>query len=142
MKPAKTLLARKAQFRCAHLYQQKEFSQDENRETFGLCYSPHGHGHTYTLEVYFNGEIDPLTGMIINLTEVDALLAKAIAPINDKHLNFEVPEFKEKIPTTENLAHYLYKNIRELLPSKAVQLSRMRLYESESLWVDLLDEEK
>ncbi len=141
MTKAMTLLARKAQFRSAHLYQQPQFSDEKNLETFGLCYSPHGHGHTYTLEVYFKGEIDPLTGMIINLTEVDALLGKVIAPIQDKHLNFEVPEFKDKVPTTENLAHYLFDAIQRLLPSQAIEVSRLRLYESDSLWVDLLGED-
>jgi 6-pyruvoyltetrahydropterin/6-carboxytetrahydropterin synthase len=141
MKP-QTLLARKTQFRCAHLYNQKQFSSQKNAEVFGACFSPHGHGHTYSLEAYFKGEIDPLTGMIINLTEVDAILNKAVERVSDKHLNFEVEEFKDKVPTTENLALFLREGLLRELQRRApqVHLHRLRLYESEDLWVDLVEE--
>ena len=133
-----TLLARKLQFRCAHLYHQEQFSEQKNQEIFGACFSPHGHGHTYALEVYFNGEVDPLTGMIINLTEIDSLLKETVAPLHDKHLNFEVEYFKSRIPTTENLAHYLWTRLHENFRSPQAQITQLRLYESESLWVDVV----
>lgn len=113
-------------------------SADENKTVFGPCYSPHGHGHTYTLEAYFTGPIDPVTGMIINLTEVDSLLKETLQLVQDKHLNFEVDFFKTNIPTTENLAHFLMAQLNKNLndPLK-IRLERIRLYESEDLWVDL-----
>src|SRR5690606_19649525 len=132
-----TLLARKAHFRCAHYYAQNQFSPEKNKEIFGACYTPHGHGHTYSLEAYFEGEIDSLTGMIINLTEVDALLKASLSPVQDKHLNLEVPEFKDLIPTTENLAHYLMNQLNQNFKNSKVKIHRLRLYESDSLWVDL-----
>lgn len=138
----KTSLARKIQFRCAHLYNQPQMSEEENKNVFGPCFSPHGHGHTYTLEAYFTGPIDPITGMIINLTEVDSLLKETLQLVEDKHLNFEVEYFKSNIPTTENLAHFLVVHLKEninkkLSPHSQIHLERIRLYESEDLWVDL-----
>lgn len=137
---SKPLLARRVQFRCAHLYHQPQISRDENQKIFGACFSPHGHGHTYTLEAYFQGDIDPVTGMILNLTEVDEILNRALEPVRDKHRNFEVAEFKTKIPTTENLALFLKGRIEDQIKTRPARLSRLRLYESDSLWVDIIEE--
>ncbi len=104
---------------------------------FGPCFTPKGHGHNYGLDVYLEGDPDPATGMILNLVEIDRLLAEILEPISGKHLNFEVLEFKETVPTTENLALFLlaaWQKKAQDLPAKLVQL---RLYENDDLWVDI-----
>jgi 6-pyruvoyltetrahydropterin/6-carboxytetrahydropterin synthase len=134
----RTRLARRKSFSCLHRYAVKDWSDAKNREIFGACFTPHGHGHNYELEVYFEGAVDPQTGMIVNLQDVDRALDRALAEIDGKHLAFEVEAFKDKNPTTENLALYLVEQIRrEASAWQNVSLSRLRLYEYEDLWVDV-----
>src|SRR5690606_25113846 len=69
-------LTRKVRFSAAHRYHRPEWSDDENRRVFGACNYPHGHGHNYLLEVTVRGEIDPETGISIDLSALDALLER------------------------------------------------------------------
>lgn len=133
----KAQLVRRVHFSSAHRYFAPELSEDENRSTFGLCYSQHGHGHNYILDAHFQGPIDPITGMIINLADVDQILKQVTNALDHHHLNQDVPEFKDKVPTTENIACYLYNKIQQALQVRpGIELSRVRLYEADDLWVD------
>jgi 6-pyruvoyltetrahydropterin/6-carboxytetrahydropterin synthase len=132
-----TRLARRKAFQCMHLYKVEQFSEAQNRKTFGACFTPHGHGHNYEMEAYFEGPVDPVTGMIVNLADVDQWLDEAVRPLVDKHLNFEVAEFREQVPTTENLAQFLKSKLQARLNGSPVHLFKLRLYESEDLWVDI-----
>lgn len=129
-------LARRIYFSCGHRYYSPQLSEAENKKIFGACYTEYGHGHNYTLEAYIEGAIDPVTGMIINLSEVDEVLKAVTAPLDHHHLNFDVPHFKDHVPTTENIAAYLYKQIEGRLHGRALKLHKIRLYEYEDLWVD------
>lgn len=131
----KTQLTRKIVFSAAHRYYQKNFSEEKNRSVFGRCYSPHGHGHNYTLELTLTGAVDPQTGMIINLVDVDKILHEVTDPLDHCHLNFDVPAFADTVPTTENIARYCFEEIKKRLPS-GVALVRTRLFEAENLWAD------
>ncbi len=131
-------LARRAHFSCGHRYYQPALSEEANREIFGSCYSEHGHGHNYILEAYLEGPIDPLTGMVINLMDVDAILKVVTGELDHRHLNFDVPAFKDEVPTTENVAKFCFRRIQEELEKGAspAKLTSVRLYENEDLWVD------
>lgn len=136
MTPPRVRLARRAHFSCGHRYFAPSLSEKENREIFGSCYSEHGHGHNYIVEGYFEGPIDPITGMILNLSEIDAILKAVIEPLDHHHLNFDVPYFAERVPTTENLAQYIYQEMSARLQHPNVKLRGVRLYEYEDLWAD------
>src|SRR5260370_41415296 len=97
------LLTRKIEFAASHLYHNPNFSAEENRRIFGKCNNPHGHGHNYTLEVSVDGEPDPVTGMVPDLNELDAILEREVLQRMDHQpLNYEVPALGEQIPTSEN----------------------------------------
>ncbi len=84
--------------------------------------------------------MDPVSGMVMNLADVDAILKAAVEPLDGKHVNLEVPELTGTVPTTERLAHYLAGRLApEFTPGKngEVRLLKIRLYEYEDLWVDL-----
>jgi 6-pyruvoyltetrahydropterin/6-carboxytetrahydropterin synthase len=130
-----TYLSRRITFSAAHRYFQKKFSEAENKEIFGKCYNEHGHGHNYVLEMTVGGKVDGLTGMVINLVDVDKILVEVTEPLDHHHLNKDVPEFAEVVPTTENIAKYCFEKIKVLLPSD-VKLEKVRLYEADNLWVD------
>ncbi|HWZ53412.1 MAG TPA: 6-carboxytetrahydropterin synthase [Candidatus Acidoferrales bacterium] len=128
-------ITRKVEFSAAHFYQNPKFSAEENKRVFGKCSNTHGHGHNYILEVTIAGEPDPETGMVLDLKELkDILEREVVERMDHRHLNYEVPELKGKIPTCENVAAVIW----QLLEPKIRQgkLDRVRLYESEDLFAD------
>lgn len=131
-----TRLARRKAFRCLHRYAVADWSEARNRATFGACFTPNGHGHDYEMDVYFEGPVDPVTGMVLNLIDVDRILDEVVAPLKDKHLNFDVPHFRERVPTTENIAAWLAEAVIVRLPAPT-KLVKLRLYENADLWVDV-----
>ena len=135
----RSLVARRLMFSSAHFYSQEKFSDEKNRETFGLCYTPHGHGHNYVVEAFLDGPIDPATKLVVNLADLDRILRDATQPLEHKHLNLDVPEFKSLVPTTENIALYLRKRVLAALPvlGPKLRLNRLRLYETDSIWVEV-----
>jgi 6-pyruvoyltetrahydropterin/6-carboxytetrahydropterin synthase len=128
-------LTRKIEFSASHLYHSPELSVEENRRIFGKCNNPHGHGHNYTLEVTVEGEPDPVTGMVLDLKELKAILEREITERMDhRFLNYEVAELKGQIPTCENIARVIWK----LLEPKITQgrLHKVRLYESADIFAE------
>lgn len=130
-------IARRRYFQCQHLYRVEAWSDAENSKEFGPCFTPNGHGHNYAVDVYLEGEPDPTTGMIVNLAEIDATLAKILEPIDGHHLNFEVLEFSKDVPTTENIARYLWRQWQAVTSDWKAQMVQLRLYENDDLWIDL-----
>jgi 6-pyruvoyltetrahydropterin/6-carboxytetrahydropterin synthase len=128
-------VTRRVEFSASHYYHNPNLSPEENRRIFGKCNNPHGHGHNYTLEVTVAGEVDPVTGMVMDLKDLKKLLEQEVLQLMDhRFLNKEVPAFASTIPTTENIAVEIWK----LLVPKLVfgKLHRIRLYETPDLFVD------
>lgn len=124
-------LTRRATFSAAHRLHSPELSEEENREIFDKCNNPHGHGHNYVLEVTIRGEIEPRTGMVINLTDLKRAMEEAIIkPIDHKHLNYDVPIFREINPTAENMAVIFWKLLEQKLPKGL--LYEVKLHETEN----------
>jgi 6-pyruvoyltetrahydropterin/6-carboxytetrahydropterin synthase len=128
-------LTRKIEFSAAHLYHNPAFSAEENRRVFGKCNNPNGHGHNYVLEVTVGGEMDPQTGMVLDLKELKEIMEREVMDRMDhRFLNYEVPELAGKIPTCENIATVIW----QLLEPKIERghLHRVRLWENADLYVD------
>lgn len=126
---------RRFEFSAAHRYWRDEWSQAENERVFGKCTSPFGHGHNYTLDVTIGGLPDAITGMIMNMTDLKALVGDVLDGFDHKHLNEDTPYFTQLIPTTENIVRVLWRLIAPRLPA-GVALARLRLYEMHDLWAD------
>jgi len=132
-------LTRRAEFSASHYYHNPQFSAEENRRVFGKCNNPHGHGHNYTVEVTVAGEVDETTGMVLDLKDLKTVLENEVLRIMDhRFLNEEVPVFATKIPTTENIAVEIWNLLAPKLPSG--RLHRIRLYETQDLYVDYYGE--
>ena len=132
-------VTRRAEFSASHYYYNPELSAEENRRLFGKCSNLYGHGPNYTVEATVAGSIDPVTGMVLNLKELKALLEQEVIQLMDhKLLNKEVPAFATKIPTTENIAVEIW----NLLAPKLTlgRLHRIRVYETADLFVDYYGE--
>ncbi|PCJ19875.1 MAG: 6-pyruvoyl tetrahydrobiopterin synthase [Candidatus Cloacimonadota bacterium] len=136
----KVFLSRKIFFCSGHRYHINEWSDEKNKEVFGPCNNPHGHGHNYELEVTVYGPIDKKTGMVINLTDLDAILKTSIMkPLDHRFLNYEVDYFKKIVPTTENITVFCFLEIQKLIPN-GIDLYRVKLYESKDLFVEYYGE--
>jgi 6-pyruvoyltetrahydropterin/6-carboxytetrahydropterin synthase len=132
-------LTRKAEFSSAHFYHNPEFTAEENRRTFGKCNNPHGHGHNYTLEVTVKGEVDHRSGFVVDLKQLKELMNREVIEVLDhRFLNHEVAEFKDLIPTTENLAISIWNRLQPKLT--LAKLHRVRVYETPDLFVDYYGE--
>jgi 6-pyruvoyltetrahydropterin/6-carboxytetrahydropterin synthase len=132
-------LTRRAEFSASHYYHNPEFTPEENRRIFGKCNNPLGHGHNYTLEVTVRGPVNPHSGFVMDLTELKEVLNREVLDAMDhRFLNKEVPEFRDRIPTTENLAIAIWQRLESKL--KAAQLHRVRVYETADLFVDYYGE--
>ncbi|MFT5762193.1 MAG: 6-pyruvoyltetrahydropterin/6-carboxytetrahydropterin synthase [Polaribacter sp.] len=104
---------RKAHFNAAHRLFNPQWSDEKNAEAFGKCSNPHYHGHNYELTVSVTGEIDPVTGFVMDLSVLRELIKTEIEDIFDhKNLNIEVEEFKTLNPTVENISVVIYNKLR------------------------------
>jgi 6-pyruvoyltetrahydropterin/6-carboxytetrahydropterin synthase len=126
---------RRFEFSAAHRYWRADWSRERNEMVFGKCTSTYGHGHNYTLDVTIRGTPDPITGMIMNLVDLKAIVGEVLEEFDHKHLNEDTPYFKERIPTTENIVGVLWGLIAPRLPEGAA-LARLRLYEMNDLWAE------
>ncbi len=126
--PLKLSLTRRYKFSASHRLHNVRFSEDENKRLYGKCSNPRGHGHNYILEVTITGAVDPVTGMIANLGELDPFVEREVVePFDYKYLNEEVDAFRETVPTAENLCREIY---RRLKPFSAARLERVRIEET------------
>jgi 6-pyruvoyltetrahydropterin/6-carboxytetrahydropterin synthase len=132
-------LTRRAEFSASHFYHNPKLSPAENQRIFGKCNNPHGHGHNYTLEVTVGGEVDERSGFVMDLKQLkDIMNREVIDALDHRHLNQEIPDFRDKIPTTENLAIAIWNRLKGKL--NGARLHRVRVYETDDLFVDVYGE--
>ena len=121
-------LGRRYRFAASHRLHTAQLSEDENWRVFGKCNNPYGHGHNYVLEVSVSGDVDPATGMIANLAELDAFVEhRVLEEFDHKSLNESVPAFLEKVPTTENLCIEIFQRLKSFPKAR---LERVRVQET------------
>jgi 6-pyruvoyltetrahydropterin/6-carboxytetrahydropterin synthase len=121
-------LGRRYHFAASHRLHTAKLSEEENSRVFGKCNNPYGHGHNYTMEVRFSGPVDPATGMIANLADLDAFVnERVIEPFDHRSLQDDVPAFRELVPTTENLCTEIFARLRSF---PAAKLEAVRIEET------------
>lgn len=120
---------RKEHFNAAHRLFNPLWTNEKNDEIFGLCNNANFHGHNYTMEVTVTGEIDPDTGYVIDLKVLsDIVKAEVLDRFDHKNLNLDTEEFKNLIPTAENIVVVIYRLIKAQL-SEELEL-QIRLWET------------
>jgi len=125
-------LSRRATFSSSHRLHSYDLSDSENKEIYGKCNNPNGHGHNYTLEVVVAGKPDIKTGMVMNLTDLKEVIKRKVLDIVDhRNLDLDVKYFLEgRIPsTTENLAIFIWKELQIDLGNL---LFEVRIHETEN----------
>jgi 6-pyruvoyltetrahydropterin/6-carboxytetrahydropterin synthase len=128
---ATVLLTKRIEFAASHRYHNPRWDAGRNRAVFGACNNPHGHGHNYLLEVTIGGDVDPVTGMVVNLYDLKQVLEEVLVAFDHKHLNLDTPYFTALIPTTENIARVLWRLLSQ--HPEIGELTKIALYEDEDL---------
>lgn len=110
----KVTVSRKAHFNAAHRLYVENWSDEKNQSLFGKCSNSNFHGHNYELIVDVTGEVDHVTGVVIDLKELKDIIKDEIEELLDhKNLNLDVPYFKKVIPTAENICIFIWNILRD-----------------------------
>lgn len=127
-------VSRRLTFAAGHILMRPEWDAARNSEVFGACSGDHG--HNYELEVTVGGRVDPETGMVLNLKEIDRIVKDlVIRDVDHRHLNRDVTWLEGCLPTTENLASAIWRRLEGRLPS--ARLEKIRLKETENNVVEV-----
>lgn len=130
MSSPKAYFGRRYMLSASHRLHSDELSDEKNRAAYGKCNNAFGHGHNYTVEVLVGGPVDPETGMVINLAELDEIVQRKVIERFD-HMNLNMdPLFENRVPTTENLCNTVYRILKGALP--AMELAHVRVEETEN----------
>ncbi len=129
------ILTRRVTFAAAHRYRRPEWDDARNETTFGQCAWPHFHGHSYICDVSVAGEIDPLTGFVVDLGVLDDVLQREVRQRFDhRNINLDVPEFADGklVPSGENLAKFIFERVQSVLGDIA-RVTAVSVAEDDSL---------
>ena len=124
----KAYLSRRYRMSASHRLHTELFSAEKNEAVYGKCNNPHGHGHNYTVEVMLSGEVDPVTGMVCSLGDLDGFVRREIVErFDEQNLNMD-RSFESVVPTTENLCVEIYGIIRAGF--RSAKLEKVRVEET------------
>ena len=137
-------LTRRYYFAASHRLHSPALTDEQNRETFGKCNNPHGHGHDYEVELTVRGQADPVTGRMVDLRALDRLADDQIlTPFRWRNLNEEVEAFRTEVPTTENLAVEVDRRLRVVwkttFPQDGPHLEKVRIRETDRNICEITD---
>ncbi len=118
-------------FSAAHRLALPDLSLEENTQIYGKCARTNGHGHNYHMDVTVKGQIDPRTGMIVDLVALQNVIAAAVVePLDHTFLNKDIAHFKSVVPTAENIAVYAARLLKTPIKNLGATLERIKLTES------------
>ena len=132
-------ICRRETFNAAHRLHISDWSDEKNLEVFGKCSNPNYHGHNYVIETWVEGDVDPITGYVIDLGELKRIIRNCVTDKFDhRNLNLDCIEFEGINPTAENIAKVSWNILRKELNSR-YKLT-IRLYETENNFVEYAGE--
>jgi 6-pyruvoyltetrahydropterin/6-carboxytetrahydropterin synthase len=121
-------LTRRYSFAASHRLHNPKLSDSENQRLYAKCNNPYGHGHNYVIEVTLGGPVDPATGMIANLADLDSYVQQEVlSDFDHRYMNEEIEVFKSVVPTTENLCIEIYNRLKGFPHAR---LERVRIEET------------
>lgn len=131
----KVTVHRKEHFNAAHRLYNPRWTEEKNDEVFGKCNNPNWHGHNYELIVSVTGQPNPETGFVYDMKRLSDLVKEHVTEKFDhKNLNLDVEEFKNLIPTAENIAIVIYDTLRPHIENELEV--KIKLYETERNFVE------
>jgi 6-pyruvoyltetrahydropterin/6-carboxytetrahydropterin synthase len=126
-------ITRRETFNAAHRLFKPEWTDEQNLQVFGKCSNPNWHGHNYVLFVTLKGEIDPVTGFLINLKDLSLIIrTRIIEKLDHRNVNLEVDFMKGCIPSTENLAIKIWEELESPVNELGASLHCVKISETEN----------
>jgi len=121
----KVRLVSDSHFSAAHRLHREDWDEETNRRVFEKCNNPHGHGHTYELEVTVEGEIDPETGYVMDFAKLKRTVEeRVLARLDRRHLNFDVDFLAGRNPTAENIVIGIWRQLEgRVAPARLVRVA-------------------
>ena len=133
-KPRKVYVSRKIEFNAAHRLFNPHCTESENVEIYGKCSNNHGHGHNYLLDITLSGIVNRDTGFLFDLKELKTILEdEIINRFDHKHLNYDIAELQDCVPTTEVLAVLIWDILEQRLltiNNRELALHEVKIYET------------
>lgn len=135
-------ITRIERFNAAHKLWVEGWTEEQNRATFGKCANPNWHGHNYTLHITVKGRPDPVTGFIMDVKQLSALVREhVIEHLDHSNLNLDVPFIPSGMqPTTENLIIVIWDQLKPILDAQGGQLHRLQLWETDTIYAEYYGE--
>lgn len=135
------LITRRETFNAAHRLFREDFSDEKNFEVFGKCSNPNWHGHNYTLFITVKGDLNPQTGMLVNLKDLSEIIKiDIIEKVDHKNLNTEVDFMKNIMASTENIAVQIWRQLEKPVKKIGCVLHCVKLVETENNFVEYFGE--
>ncbi|AFD09275.1 6-pyruvoyl trahydropterin synthase family protein [Solitalea canadensis] len=130
-------ITRRERFNAAHKLFREEWSAEKNAEVFGKCSNPNWHGHNYELFVTVKGEVNPVTGFVIDLKDLrDIINTQVISKLDHRNVNLDVDFMKGKMASTEVLAVEIFNQLKQPITEQGALLHSVKLYETENNFVE------
>jgi len=128
-------VTRRYRFAASHRLHSDAFTQQENRELYGKCNNPYGHGHDYVLDVTATGPVQPETGLVVHILTLDRLVSEhVLRDFDHRYLNADLGEFRALVPTSENIMRVIEDRLTahwpEAFPAGGPRLEAIRLRET------------
>ena len=125
-----TRLTQKFEFSASHRLHNPNFSEEQNRATYGKCNNPTGHGHNYEVEVTLRGE-PKTSGLLVDVPAFERIVQQdVIEKFDHKNLNIDVPEFRELIPSVENITRVIYQLLKDRFAKIGAELALIKVWET------------
>jgi 6-pyruvoyltetrahydropterin/6-carboxytetrahydropterin synthase len=129
-------LSQKFEFSASHRLHSASLSEEENRRCFGKCNNPHGHGHNYEVQVTLAGQPDE-KGLLIDVPAFERIVAETVIDRFDhKNLNVEAAEFREVMPSVENIAMVIYRLLKPHFEKARARLAAVTVWETPKTWCE------
>ncbi len=124
------VVTRRAHFNAAHRLHNPAWSEAENARTFGPCANANYHGHNYNLDVSVIGDVDPVTGYVVDIKQLkDVIEERVLSRFDHRNLNLDVDEFRNLNPTAENIVMICWRLLAPAVPRG--RLHKLVLWETE-----------
>jgi 6-pyruvoyltetrahydropterin/6-carboxytetrahydropterin synthase len=125
-----TRLSQKFEFSASHRLHNPAFSDEQNRATYGKCNNPTGHGHNYEIEVTLRGQ-PKSNGLLVDVPAFERIVQQqVIEKLDHKNLNVDVPEFRELIPSVENITKVIYGMLKNRFSDIGAELAAVKVWET------------
>ena len=120
------------------IYVQTHFSAAHHLRGYpGNCEQPHG--HNWTVDVYV--ECDKLNdiGIGIDFRDVKTAVKNILEELDHSDLN-TLPQFQDENPSSENVAKYLYRELKRIIEASGVRVTKVRVAENPTCGVTYWEE--